>query len=71
MEKWLIDNSKATDIEKVIISGHYLFSSSEGKKILGKLDYKLKKKNIDMNKIIITEIKKNILKYLKNFRLVR
>ena len=70
-KKWLIDNSKATDIEKVIISGHYLFSSAEGKKILDKLDYKLKKKNIDMNKIIITEIKKNIFKYLKNFRLVR
>ncbi len=70
-KKWLINNSNATELEKVIISGHYLFSSQEGKKILSELDHKLKKKNIDMNKIIIKEIKKNILKYLKNFRLVK
>ncbi len=69
-EKWLIKNSKATDTEKVIISGHYLFSDFKGKEIIKQLNIRLKKKNINLNKIIISKIKQNIKKYLINFRLI-
>ena len=47
-EKWLIKNSKATDTEKVIISGHYLFSDFKGKEIIKQLNIRLKKKNINL-----------------------
>ena len=43
-DKWMIKNSKATELEKVLISGHYLFSDPNGKRILNQLQMKLKKK---------------------------
>ena len=70
-EKWLVKDSSATDLEKVIISGHYLFSNPKGKEIINELENKLKIKGIKLNQIIIEEIKKNIKKYLSHFRLIK
>ncbi len=70
-EKWLVKDSTVSELEKVIISGHYLFSSEKGKIIINELRNKLKNKNIKLDQIIISEIKKNIRKYLTHFRLIK
>ena len=68
--KWMTENTKANDVEKSIIAGHYVFSNKnviELKKILNK---RLNKKKMNLDKLLKKEITKVILKYLKCFRLI-
>ncbi len=69
-KKWMLKNSKATDLEKAIISGHYIFSEKKFLEIKKKLTNILKKKNQDLDKILKKEIKDSILRYLYNFNLI-
>jgi len=69
-EKWAINKNEITDLEKTLICGHYLFSNPEFLKIKKELSYFLKKKKIDLDKLLKSEIKKSIKRYMKNFRLI-
>ncbi len=69
-EKWAINKNEITDLEKTLICGHYLFSNPEFLKIKKELSYFLKKKKIDLDKLLKNEIKKSIKRYMKNFRLI-
>jgi len=67
-EKWVIDKKKLSKEEKSIICGHYNFSKKEFlliKKSLEEIFYKKKRKRL--NDYLKLEIKKDILRYLKNF----
>lgn len=67
-EKWVIDKKKLSKEEKSIICGHYNFSNKEFlliKKSLEEIFYKKKRKRL--NDYLKFEIKKDILRYLKNF----
>jgi Zn-finger protein len=66
----MIKDSKATDYEKAIISGHYIFSEKKFTEIKEKLTSILKKKNKNLDKILKKEIKDSILRYLYNFNLI-
>ena len=70
-KKWLKDNTKTTDEEKAIISGHYIFSKKEFKNIKSRTEFKLMQFNIDLDKYLKEQIKKSIYKYLNNFRLIK
>ena len=64
-EKWMIPNSNATQNDKSVISGHYVFSNNQFKTIIH--DIKNQKKfNIYLNK----EIEKVILRYMINLKLI-
>lgn len=69
-DKWMLKNSIATEREKSIISGHYIFSTSEFLEIKNNLKSFLLKKNIDLDSYIQKAIKESIFRYLINFRLV-
>ena len=69
-KKWMTKDSKATDYEKAIISGHYIFSEKKFIEIKEKLTSILKKKNKNLDKILKKEIKDSILRYLYNFNLI-
>ena len=69
-KKWMIKNSKASNYEKAIISGHYVFSEKKFFEIKENLKRVLKKKNKNLDKILKKEIKESILRYLYNFNLV-
>ena len=69
-EKWAINKDEITDLEKTLICGHYLFSNPEFLKIKKELSYFLKKKKIDLDKLLKNEIKKSIKRYMKNFKLI-
>jgi len=67
-EKWVIDKKKLSKEKKSIICGHYNFSNKEFlliKKSLEEIFYKKKRKRL--NDYLKFEIKKDILRYLKNF----
>lgn len=70
-EKWMIENSLATDRDRAIIAGHYVFSKPECIELKAEASQQLRHKGIDLNSYLKQEVKQSILRYLRNFRLVR
>ena len=69
-EKWMIKSTKASDRDRSIISGHYIFSKPEFKEIKLKAQKILEQKNIDLDKELKNSVKKEIYRYMVNFRMV-
>lgn len=69
-QKWMLPETKASETERAIIAGHYLFSNSEIIEIKRQAQSKLKSKNIIIDDILKDSVKQSILRYLKHFRLV-
>ncbi len=70
-DKWMIENSHATDRDRAIIAGHYVFSKPECIELKVEASQQLRQKGIDLNDYLKQEVKQSILRYLRNFRLVR
>ena len=70
-EKWMLENTQATDRDRSIIAGHYVFSSPECKEIKAEATQELGRKGIDLDLHLKQQVKESILRYLRNFRLVR
>ena len=68
-KKWMIKNSKSDDLKKSIISGHYVFSNKKVLQLKDKLRVKLKKRKIDLDKLLVNEIEKSITRYTSAFKL--
>ena len=71
-KKWIIPNSSINDREKSIIAGHYIFSMEEFIDLKKEVYQNLKNKiGIELDVYLKDQVKKSILRYLYNFRLVR
>ena len=70
-KKWMLDDTQASDREKSIIAGHYVYAQQDFLLIKDKAEKHLAEKNIDLKSYLKQNIKKSILRYLKCFRLVR
>lgn len=68
-EKWMLDETIASDRDKSIISGHYVFSKPGCDEIKAKARKDLAKKQIDLDSHLKNEVKKSIFRYMKNFRM--
>jgi hypothetical protein len=68
-KKWMLPNTTTTKIEKAIISGHYIFSSTDFIKLKKKILENTENLN-DFDNYLKSEIKKSILRYLKNLNLI-
>ena len=69
-QKWMKPNSKASDLDKAVISGHYNFSKPEFIEIRNKAINFLKEKDIFLDLALRNSIENSIVRYLKNFRLI-
>tara|TARA_B100000242_G_C43022966_1_gene476159 strand:+ start:139 stop:1293 length:1155 start_codon:yes stop_codon:yes gene_type:complete len=69
-EKWIIKNSCASLKEKALISGHYIFSTPKFIEIKNEAIKALAKKGLDLDAILYSEVKKSILRYIKNFKII-
>jgi len=70
-DKWMLPNSTASDRDKSIISGHYIFSTPEFLELKKEADQYLKSKKIDLDTYLRNQVKKSIFRYLYNFRLTK
>ena len=70
-DKWMLPNTTASDRERSIISGHYIFSTPECIELKKEVSQRLKSKRIELDAHLRNHVKKSILRYLHNFRLVR
>jgi hypothetical protein len=64
-EKWMLKNSKASDIDKSIISGHYVFSLDAFIEIKNEVS----KKITNLDSILKNKVKESIYRYMKAFNL--
>jgi|TARA_B110000438_G_C15820288_1_gene654046 tagatose-1,6-bisphosphate aldolase non-catalytic subunit AgaZ/GatZ len=69
-EKWMLKDTEATDLDRSIISGHYVFSNEEWVECRKEAEKKLQKKNIDLNRSLKKAVKFSILRYLVNLRVI-
>lgn len=69
-EKWMIDGSEATDRDRAMIAGHYIFSKPECHEIKNHAEHELSQKGIDLNSELKEAVKKSIYRYMPSFRLV-
>ena len=70
-DKWMLPNTTASDRDRSIISGHYIFSTQECLELKKEAAQYFKKKRIDLDSYLCDQIKKSIFRYLHNFRLAR
>ncbi|MBI4351710.1 MAG: class II D-tagatose-bisphosphate aldolase, non-catalytic subunit [Elusimicrobia bacterium] len=70
-DKWMLPGTAAGDREKAVIAGHYVFSDPRFSEIKTELERKLKGKIPGVDEYLKEEIKKSLMRYLKNFRLLR
>jgi len=70
-EKWMLSNTGATDRDRSIIAGHYVFSKPECVELKTEACRTLALKGIELDQFLKGQVKKSILRYLRNFRLVR
>lgn len=70
-DKWMLKDTKATDRDRAIIAGHYVFSRPECVELKAEAAVALARKGIELEQRLKLEVKQSILRYLRNFRLVR
>jgi tagatose-1,6-bisphosphate aldolase non-catalytic subunit AgaZ/GatZ len=70
-DKWMLNNTRATDRERSIIAGHYVFSKPECVELKAEASRELAHKGIELEQHLKQQVKQSILRYLRNFRLVR
>lgn len=66
-EKWMLEDSLASEFEKVEIAGHYHFSDPEIIEVREKMRNDLAAKNVDLEKITKNTVAGSIDRYLKAF----
>ena len=69
-EKWMIKDSDASDRQRALIAGHYVFSKSECREIKLKAQLALAAKDIDLDFLLKKAVKDSIYRYMLNFRLL-
>ncbi len=68
-KKWMLPNTKATDHERAVIAGHYVFSTAEGQRIRRLATEELAQRGIDLEARLKAVVKLSIGRYLDDFRL--
>ena len=69
-KKWMVKDTKATDRDRSIIAGHYVFSKPECKNIKLEAQKILEKKGINIDIELKKEVKKSIYRYMINFGMI-
>jgi tagatose-1,6-bisphosphate aldolase non-catalytic subunit AgaZ/GatZ len=69
--KWMVDKTTASDRDRALIAGHYIFSKPEIKELKAEANNALKNKGIILEQYLKQQVKQSILRYLRNFRLLR
>ena len=70
-QKWMINNTNATDFDRALIAGHYVFSKPEVIEIKAVASNALKGKGINLEQYLKIQVKQSIFRFIRNFRLLR
>ena len=67
--KWMLKDSKASNFDKSMIAGHYVFSKPECQEIFFEAKKKLEKKNLSFDEYVKNNVKQGIMRYIKHLNL--
>ncbi|MGZ4954859.1 MAG: class II D-tagatose-bisphosphate aldolase non-catalytic subunit [Methylobacter sp.] len=70
-DKWMLKNTTASDRDRAVIAGHYVFAQPECTELKTEAASILAHKGINLDDYLKMQVKQSILRYLTNFRLVR
>lgn len=70
-KKWMLTDTRASDLDRAKISGHYIFSSKEFLELKSDVGNKLLKKNIVIDEELKKHVRKSIMRYMRAFRLAQ
>ena len=68
--KWMLPETEATDEDRAIIAGHYVFSTPEFIELKNSVELKSEKKGLHLDHYLRSAVKTSILRYLTAFKLV-
>lgn len=68
--KWMLPNTTASDRDRAIIAGHYVFSTTPFLQLRAEIARDLEKRGVDLDRFLLDRVKFAILRYMKAFRLV-
>ena len=70
-DKWMLNDSQATDRDRSVIAGHYVFSSPECVALKAEASSALASHGVDLEQHLKQKVKQSIFRYVRNFRLER
>ena len=70
-EKWMVEGTKASDRDRSMIAGHYVFAKPECVELKAEAARALAAKGIELETYLKEKVKVSIFRYLRNFRLAR
>jgi hypothetical protein len=68
--KWMAPDSDASDFDKAVIAGHYVFADPEFLEVKRTAQESLGKHNIVLDEHLMHAVKASIMRYLRQFRLL-
>jgi hypothetical protein len=69
-DKWMLRDTRASDRDRAVIAGHYVFATPECAELKQQAVRALAPKGIDLEAHLKLAVKSSILRYMRNFRLV-
>ncbi len=69
--KWMLRDTRATDRDRAVIAGHYVFATEECQQLKAKAAQQLRHSGIELEAELKQRVKESISRYLRNFRLAR
>lgn len=70
-DKWMLKDTQASDRDRAIIAGHYVFALPDIAELKKEATSVLERKGIALDDHLKQQVKKSILRYLTHFRLMR
>ena len=67
----MIKGGNASDRDRALIAGHYVFSTPECQELKKEAQQALNEKNLNLNYLLKEELKASIYRYMANFRLIK
>ena len=69
-EKWMVPDTAASDLDRAVISAHYVFSAPEVEAAKEEASFVLAKKNVPLDLLLTEAVQSSIERYLKHFGLL-
>jgi hypothetical protein len=70
-EKWMLAESRASDRERSIIAGHYVFADPAFRELKAEAARALEARGLDLGQYLKAQVRQSILRHLCALRLVR
>lgn len=68
-DKWMVPNTTATDVDRAMIAGHYVFSTPEFQEIKQRIAAACKARGFDLDSSITQGLKYSLMRYIYNLNL--